>query len=106
MLSPKVEFSKEECLDTQKCIACDYCEEWFHIQCQCIPDEDYRRLQSLSDCLWFCKEHKEKVEWLIQKDKTEADSLAEVNRKLDAIASDLQEIKQKNTPQISNAEML
>ena len=45
---------KQEVLDTQAGVACDYCDVWYHEECIVISDSYHNQLSNHSNLSWIC----------------------------------------------------
>jgi len=36
-------------------LACEICEGWFHASCVKVKEEQYKAMQELESCQWYCK---------------------------------------------------
>ena len=57
----------KNCQDTNKCVQCDLCLEWYHIICVDIGEEAYRWLKKLPGSRWFCDGCNPKLETIMEK---------------------------------------
>ena len=79
---------------TQRAVACDLCETWFHIGCHSVSPDEYR-LYSNEDCRakWFCLKC-EKIFKSLKKEKealvVEVSELKKVNSELTEKVKDLE----------------
>ena len=68
---------RKNCEDTNSCVQCEICIEWFHVICVDISLTAYKELKSVPGFHWFCKGCDTKVPELIEKAKgLEADTKA------------------------------
>ena len=70
-------------------LACEICEGWFHSSCVKINDEQYKVMQELATCHWFCQLCDTKLGKIIPTIVRLSDRVTEVDKRVISVEKEI-----------------